>query len=102
MAQAACIGIASIAHSKLATATAIFWQATVAPAIPARTMSPTLQNALAQQNAALTRSSNTTGHVANVLHALSGHRVHSSFYVGVLICIRYAYNSSMRVAQSHC
>jgi len=50
-------GTASIARLKTATAEAIFWEAIEAFAIRARTMSPTLQNARAQQNAALAHSS---------------------------------------------
>ena len=57
---------ASIARSKTATAEAIFWPAIVAPAIRASTMSPTLQNTRAQRNAALGRSSSSTGQVVNV------------------------------------
>ena len=54
-------------HSlKTATAEAIFWQAIVASAMRARTMSPTLQNTRAQRNAALARSSSSTRHVINV------------------------------------
>ena len=55
-------------RSNSATTKAIFWQATVAPAIRARTMSPALQNIRAQRNAALARSSSSTGHVVNVRH----------------------------------
>ena len=60
------IGTASITRSKTATAEAIFWQAIVASAMRARTMSPTLQNTRAQRKAALARSSSITGHVVNV------------------------------------
>ena len=56
------LGIASIARSNSATAKATFWQATVAPAIRARIMSPTLQNTRAQRDAAPLRSSSSIGH----------------------------------------
>jgi hypothetical protein len=49
-----------------ATAEAIFWQAIVASAMRAHTMSPTLQNTRAQRNAALARSSSSSGHVVNI------------------------------------
>ena len=45
---------------------AIFWQAIVASAIRVHTMSPALQDTRAQRNAALPRSSSSTGHVVNV------------------------------------
>ena len=39
-------------------------------------MSPTLQNTRAQRNAALARSSSSSGHVVNIRYvALSGHRL---------------------------
>ena len=66
LAEAVHIGTANIARSKIATAEAIFWEAIVASAMRARTMSPTLQETRAQRNAAHARSSSSTGHVVNV------------------------------------
>src|SRR5262245_30328079 len=65
-AQVACIGIASINHSKIATAEAIFWEAIAAFVIRVRTTSPTPQNTGPQRNAALARSSGAAGHLVNV------------------------------------
>ncbi len=47
-------------------AKAMYWQAIVASAIQARTMSQRLQNTGTQRNAALARSSSATRHVVNI------------------------------------